>query len=118
MRSFTPPPCPKCGNPLPEKISQRRADLASGIFAKPPGSSKEIIYTFRCQCGVTFTHSIGAAQIEQLVAAERAALESMTPQELDREYERLLGKPPQEALSKDGLILAILVKLGRNFESP
>jgi len=118
MRSYTPPPCPKCGNLSPKKVNQRRADLASGIFAKPPGSPKEMIYTFRCECGVTFTHSIGAAQIEQLITAERAALASMTPQELDREYERLLGKPPNKTVSKDELILAMLVKLQRDFESP
>jgi hypothetical protein len=48
------PPCPKCGNPSPEKISQRIVD-ESAVFPPPPGSPKETIYLFHCSCGVTFT---------------------------------------------------------------
>jgi len=51
------PPCPKCGNPSPEIISQRLVD-ESAHFPPPPGSPQETIYLFHCPCGVTFTHSV------------------------------------------------------------
>jgi hypothetical protein len=50
------PPCPKCGQ-MPEKKSERRADLNGGFFDKPAGSPREMIYVYECQCGTAFTHS-------------------------------------------------------------
>ena len=52
------PPCPKCGNQTPEKVSERRGDLSGGFFDKPQGSPKEMIYVFRCHCGTAFAHSV------------------------------------------------------------
>jgi hypothetical protein len=51
------PLCPKCGNPSPEKISERIVD-ESAYFPPPAGSPKETIYLFRCPCGATFTKSV------------------------------------------------------------
>ena len=58
MQSFHTPPCSKCGDPAPEIISERRADLTGGFFVPPTGAPKEMIYVFRCKCGATFTHNV------------------------------------------------------------
>src|SRR6476646_10822278 len=63
MLSSKMPPCPKCGNLSPEKISEQRTDLSGaftdlfgGFIDKPLDSPNEMIDTFRCPCGTTFTH--------------------------------------------------------------
>jgi len=58
MQSFQTPPCSQCGDPAPEKLSERRADLTGGFFVPPTGALKEMIYVFRCKCGETFTHRV------------------------------------------------------------
>jgi hypothetical protein len=58
MQSFQTPPCSKCGDLAPEKISERRADLTGGFFVPPTGALKGLIYVFRCKCGETFTHRV------------------------------------------------------------
>jgi hypothetical protein len=113
------PACPRCGQ-TPEKISERRADLNGGFFEKPAGSPKETQYVFQCKCGTSFTHSVVAGQQlepdknqDTMLTAERAALESMTPMELDCEYARVVGELPPEVLSRDALIEKVLAKVER-----
>lgn len=46
-----------------------------------------------------------------VISAEQAALESMTPQELDLEYTRITGEPPPETATREALIKRVLAKL-------
>jgi hypothetical protein len=62
------PPCPRCGNLVCEKLSERRADLSCRLFDKPDGSAKESIYVFRCDCGWTFTHSVKYGELGRKAA--------------------------------------------------
>jgi len=53
---------------------------------------------------------------ETQIAAERAAIESMTPMELAREYTRVLHKLPPEELSRIELIEQLLAKLRQDLK--
>ena len=48
--------CPVCGQIGPKKVSVRNG--SDGPFAgRTRAASREIIRTFKCRCGVTFTHT-------------------------------------------------------------
>jgi hypothetical protein len=70
MQSFQTPPCTKCGDPAPEKLSERRADLTGGYFVPPPGAPTQTIYVFHCKCGATFTHSVKEDEPRKQVVGE------------------------------------------------
>src|SRR5436190_9167870 len=88
--------CPKCGNPSPEKVSERRADLSGGFFAPPSGAQKETIYVFHCKCGTTFTHSARDGELPKqsagVKAGERVTL-ALEAQRLQREIGARVDNP-------------------------
>jgi len=53
---------------------------------------------------------------ETQIAAERAALESMTPMEVDLEYTRVLHKLPPEELPRTELIEQLLAQLRQDLK--
>jgi hypothetical protein len=54
--------------------------------------------------------------IEPLIAAEMAAIESMTPMELHLEYTRVLHELPPDKSSRADLIKQVLVKLRQDLK--
>ena len=67
MRSDPNPPCPKCGSADCEKVSERLVDAENSFFEQRPGAPHEIIFVFRCPCGVSFTHSVRSDDDEALI---------------------------------------------------
>ena len=56
---YRPPPdplCPICGHPEPTLLSQRDASRDDPLPSAR--EAEEIVYTFKCHCGVTFLHSV------------------------------------------------------------
>jgi hypothetical protein len=68
FRSIPEPLCPICGRAEPQLVSQR--ELAHDQPSPSPREAEETAYTFKCQCGVTFLHTVRHRQpAEPLIAS-------------------------------------------------
>jgi hypothetical protein len=58
MQTAPTPPCPKCGSTKVKYLSEHQQFHEAGVFGQRLDTPVRTIYTYECECGVAFTHTV------------------------------------------------------------